>query len=680
MFARVAGVAMLAAVWVLAPPTPAPAATVVVARPGVLAPAGLAYDDDAHRLYVAGTDGLFTVFDAGTYEQLAQTDLTCCLDAVAVNATTHRAYVSGNGVVVYDGMTDAVVATVTVAPGAPQALAVDEAANRVYVALPATDEVAVIDGLTNMVVNRIPTADEPKGLAVSGSVLYVAAHGTGEVQAIDAGTEVVLDTAVVPQAHSLAFDPIAGRVAVARDNGIVVVLDATSLDQIYDFVAGATPRGLVFNPVTHRLWVTGESDDSLTIVRSTDGIVLGRIGLGDQPGFVALEQSTGRVAIGQRGVDQIVVLQEALGAVRIDFPLPGAFVGPAARIVRGVAPPGATVGVYEGINEAGRAIASVRGDWAVTIPFAEGPHSIYAIAAEEQSSAVRDFTVDLTPPGIAWVFRTPTDRGIWNRGPVTTRFNCTDALSGPRSPVVERTNFFPGANQTATGECRDIAGNRSTLVVPNINIDGIAPSVLAVRTPPANMWGWHRLSPVTVKFTCVDTLSGMEPPSGYQETVAGDTPGRIVRFACRDNAGNVRNAEQVLRIDLGVPQAALDPNQLIVLPGQQPVVVPIAGWIQGTATDSRSGPFEAEVRIVDADGFETIVPAACSAGCGTGTIRWRVVPPSLPVGIYQVSARANDYAGNLGPWSAATSIVIVTTLDTGTLPGAAMPSIPPPPV
>ena len=77
--------------------------------------------------------------------------------AVAVNSTTHKAYVlsyAADTMAVIDGPTGSVTKTVHLASH-PQAIAVDTKTNRIYVANQRTADVTVFDGKTNAIVATI---------------------------------------------------------------------------------------------------------------------------------------------------------------------------------------------------------------------------------------------------------------------------------------------------------------------------------------------------------------------------------------------------------------------------------------------------------------------------------------------------------------------------------------------
>lgn len=199
-------------------------------------PQGLAVDPSTHTLYAAGggssagesfasvidgsrltvtetvtTTGFFTAaaVDSGLHKAFFS---GCCLAkmweldgptdtqissltvpgtaGVAVNSTTHRAYVTnGNtdsgAVSVVDTSTGLIVTTVAVG-SSPAGVAVDANTNVVYVSNARDNTVSVIDGATNQVVSTVPVGTAPGMIAVDATThtAYVINQGGNTVSVI----------------------------------------------------------------------------------------------------------------------------------------------------------------------------------------------------------------------------------------------------------------------------------------------------------------------------------------------------------------------------------------------------------------------------------------------------------------------------------------------------------------
>lgn len=149
----------------------------------------------------------------------------------------------------------------------------------------------------------------------------------------------------------------------------------------------------------------------------------------------------------------------------------------------------------------------------------------------------------------------------WNTTPVSVAFAATDALSGVAAdgcdPPVLLTS--DGSGQSASGSCRDRAGNAASATASGIRIDRTPPVAAGTRTPAPNANGWNNTS-VTVNFAGTDALSGSGLAScTAPQTLAGEGAGQSVSGTCTDVAGNVSAPAAVtgINIDRTPPQITI---------------------------------------------------------------------------------------------------------------------------
>lgn len=243
---------------------------------------------------------------------------------------------------------------------------------------------------------------------------------------------------------------------------------------------------------------------------------------------------------------------------------------------------------------------------------------------------------DLEPPTITLLDRTATNEHGWNAGPVLVRWACEDP-SGIASSSLRALVATEGAAQTATATCTDRHGNVATATETGINIDRTRPVIAAPTFDPSpNANGWYRTDP-TVSFACTDSLSGVAAgASSLETTVTGEGRNLPVPASCMDLAGNIASASTHVSIDRTPGTSQVNPALIRF------------DQVHGTASDALSGVAAVHV---------TITPVLAAAGkqavatciCNENEVDWWLSTVGLNPGIYTVSSRAEDLAGNLQP-------------------------------
>ena len=144
---------------------------------------------------------------------------------------------------------------------------------------------------------------------------------------------------------------------------------------------------------------------------------------------------------------------------------------------------------------------------------------------------------DTTPPGASAVATPPANANNWRNTDVTVSFSGTDALSGGVTCDPDVVISTQGTNLSASGRCRDAAGNQSALATAaGINIDKTPPTAAATATPPPNTNGWRKTN-VTVSFSGSDALSGGVTCTP-QVVISSEGANLGTSGSCSDAAGN----------------------------------------------------------------------------------------------------------------------------------------------
>jgi len=140
----------------------------------------------------------------------------CGFGPIAAAQCVYVADLVSNNVAVIDGVTNTVAAFIPVGTN-PHGVAVPRDGSAVYVTNFLSNDVSVIDPSSNAVVATIAVGGGPVGIAASEQVAYVANKGAGTVSVIDAVTRAV--TATIPvggNPEGVAVSPDSGTGGRAR--------------------------------------------------------------------------------------------------------------------------------------------------------------------------------------------------------------------------------------------------------------------------------------------------------------------------------------------------------------------------------------------------------------------------------------------------------------------------------
>ena len=179
--------------------------------------------------------------------------------------------------------------------------------------------------------------------------------------------------------------------------------------------------------------------------------------------------------------------------------------------------------------------------------------------AGNSASTSVTLNISTASPTIAATVTPAPNANGWNHKPVAVSFICTAGVAPITTCPVPQTVSSPGANQQVAGTVIDAAGN-TAIVKTSVSVDLTPPLVTAAASPNPGPGGINN-TPVTVTFTCSDSLSGIAtcpPPivvttSGANQVITGDA---------FDQAGNIASASVTLNIQLSAPSITSSISQL----------------------------------------------------------------------------------------------------------------------
>ncbi|WP_353063907.1 YncE family protein [Tunturibacter psychrotolerans] len=271
---------------------------------------------------------------------------------IVLNAAAHKIYAvdqAHGAVVVINSRTG--VATSIATGTRPEAIAVNNATNRIYVVNSGAGNVSVIDGAVDRVTGTIKTDRRPYYIAVNEATnkAYVSNTFSKVMTVLDLSTDTPSDWAIGSgdavavdsksnQVYLLGYeDPnlrimngATGEVtrepvgsihawALAIDQGIrklyvtgvgsadVLVVDLESRTHTVIKV-GNYPCAIAVNPKTHMAYVTNYADNTVSVIDGVSGKVKGTIPVGSHPQSVAVDPTRARVYVGNMQGNNISVI------------------------------------------------------------------------------------------------------------------------------------------------------------------------------------------------------------------------------------------------------------------------------------------------------------------------------------------------------------------------------------
>jgi YVTN family beta-propeller protein len=273
----------------------------------------LAVGEGTDAVYVASTGGSATIYalDPATLAVKKTIDVSSApAYGMALNNKTHVLYTTNTrsgSVSAIDTRTGKVLNVIS-DPSDPRAhlfnLAVDEAADTVYVSVAATPaKIWVIDGKTQRLSGVIENAgSRTTGLTLDPAThtLYAASLGSNEILAIDPAARAIRSRfpSGGERPTHLAFDSKTGRLFITNQGtGGITVVDTKTGALLKTVKTGEGALGLGFNPKTNQIYVANRQAGTVTVVDATTYEVVADLKAGTLPNTVAIDARTNTVYV-----------------------------------------------------------------------------------------------------------------------------------------------------------------------------------------------------------------------------------------------------------------------------------------------------------------------------------------------------------------------------------------------
>ena len=162
--------------------------------------------------------------------------------------------------------------------------ALSENQDRLYIAIPSSDRITVVDTSRWAEIASIAPVRRASRLALQpdGHYLWAAYGEVGSecgVAVIDTeSSKLVCSIPTGRGAHEIAFDRDSLHAFVAnRDDGTVSLINTTALKKVVDIPTGKRPQSIAYSPASHMLYTTHEGDGTIAVLDPTSFSVIHRI-------------------------------------------------------------------------------------------------------------------------------------------------------------------------------------------------------------------------------------------------------------------------------------------------------------------------------------------------------------------------------------------------------------------
>jgi YVTN family beta-propeller protein len=232
-------------------------------------------------------------------------------DAIAVNNATNLVYVVNSGagnVSVIDGASDLVTGTIKT-DRRPYYIAVNEATNKAYVSNTFSKVMTVLDLSTDTPSDWLIGSGDAVAVDSKNDQVYLLGYEDPNLRSMNGATgEVTREPVGSIHAWAQAIDEGMRKLYVTRvGSADVLVVDLESRAHMVIKV-GDFPCAIAVNPKTHMAYVANYADNTVSVIDGANGTVRGTIPVGSHPQSVAVDPNRNRVYVGNVQGDNVSVI------------------------------------------------------------------------------------------------------------------------------------------------------------------------------------------------------------------------------------------------------------------------------------------------------------------------------------------------------------------------------------
>ncbi len=217
---------------------------------------------------------------------------------IGVNPETNTIYAANymsDNVSVIDGESFT-VETLDI-PGGPNALEIDVARNKVYVATGNSNTLTVIDGSINGVTASIALSGMPYDIDLNPATnkIYAVSRSADRLYTIDGVTHSVSEVAVGRDPLAVRVNPVTNKIYVANQQGDSLSVVDGETNTVTTIPVGEAPRYLCINTVTNKIYVSNYYGISVSVVDGASDSVTATIPVVSNPDEIEVNETTNKL-------------------------------------------------------------------------------------------------------------------------------------------------------------------------------------------------------------------------------------------------------------------------------------------------------------------------------------------------------------------------------------------------
>ena len=277
---------------------------------GLINIAGAAFNPATGKAYIvdsaAGTVHIINDSDRSAHTIKAGANPT----SIAVDTANGRAYIvnAGDGTVtVLNDRTDEIAATLQVGAH-PYSIAADSITGKIYVTRTYSDQLMVIDAVTNGVSSIKVGSPDLLAINEKTHTVYLLSYEMGDLAILDEVTHAIKRTSVGMHAWGMTLNPATGVLYFAKiGDGAVAVLAPGSTTPTF-IHTGGIPCALAVNTQTNTIYVADYASNNIAVIDGSNSKVVVKIPVGNRPQAVAVDSEHNRVYVANTFAHTISVL------------------------------------------------------------------------------------------------------------------------------------------------------------------------------------------------------------------------------------------------------------------------------------------------------------------------------------------------------------------------------------